>query len=121
MNRTRTRWLLGLVAGLATSATARAADWKPAKTWVFAICCTEWKYDRDLNGSKKGRKDTTFVETLKSRGVPAEQVVTLVDKQGTLSTIKKQFTELLKKTNQDDFLIFYFQGHGNRDVIGSKS
>src|SRR6267142_2492271 len=121
MNRSSTRWLLVLVVALAASTSARAADWEPARTWVFAIGCMEWKFDHKLNQSKKGRQDTVFVETLKARGVPAGQIVCLVDKQGTIAAINKQFTDMLKKTNKGDFLIFYFQGHGNRDVNGTRS
>lgn len=113
--------LLVLIVALAASPSTRADEWEPAKTWVFAIGCTEWKYDRNLNGPKKGRLDNTFVNTLKGRGVPENQVVNLVDKQGTLAAIKKQFVELLTKTRKGDFLIFYFQGHGSRDVTGNKS
>ena len=116
MNRPSTRWLLVLVVAFSASTFARAAEWEPAKTWVFAVGCTEWKYDRKLNQSNKGRQDAVFVETLKARGVPAAQVVYLVDKQGTIGAIKKRFTEMLKKTRNGDFLIFYFQGHGSRDV-----
>ena len=115
------RWPLALIIAFVAPTFARAADWDPAKTWVFAIGCTEWKYDHKLNQSKKARQDGVLVETLKARGVPAGQVVYLVDKQGTIAAIKKQFTEMLKKTNKGDFLIFYFQGHGSRDVSGGKS
>jgi hypothetical protein len=69
----------------------------------------------------EGRQDTAFVETLRERGVPADQVVELVDEKGTLAAIRKQFVALLKKTRKGDFLIFYYCGHGGRVVTGSKS
>ncbi len=121
MNRSLARWLLVLVVASLPASFARAGEWEPAKTWVFAIGCTEWKYDRKLNQSKKARQDAVFVDTLKARGVPTDQIVYLADKQGTIAAIKKQFADMLKKTHKGDFLIFYFQGHGSRDIMGKRS
>jgi hypothetical protein len=114
------RWPLVLVATQVapSAAAAPAVEWNPARTWVFAIACTEWKFDRALKAPKKGRLDLAFVEALKARGVPADQVVLLKDRQGTIAAINKQFPDLLKKTRKDDTLVFYFQGHGGRDVEG---
>ncbi len=93
-----------------------APVWQPAHTWVFAIGCTVWKHDRSMNMPKKGREDTQLMEVFKQRGVPEEQIVFLKDNVGTLANIKKSFVAELAKTHTGDTLIFYFQGHGSRDV-----
>jgi hypothetical protein len=93
-----------------------APAWQPEHTWVFAIGCTVWKHDRSMNMPKEGREDTQLMDVFKQRGVPNDQIVFLKDKAGTLANIKKSFTAELSKTHAGDTLIFYFQGHGSRDV-----
>ena len=95
--------------------------WEPRRTWVFAVSCTVWKFDRSANMPPDGREDSKLIATFKSRGVPEDHIVFLKDQAGTLARIQSSFTELLGKTRPGDTLIFYFQGHGSRDVDGTKS
>ena len=62
-----------------------------------------------------------LIETLKERGVPAEQIVFLKDGAGAIDEIRMKFPEMLKKTRKGDFLIFYFCGHGARDIVDDAS
>jgi hypothetical protein len=112
-----------VLAVLFLPATAAAAPpaWDPARTWVFAVSATEWKFDRTLNMPKKGRQDGELIKTFKDRGVPADHITFLKDKQGTLANIRRSFTNLLNRTGKGDFLVFYFQGHGGRDIDGNTS
>jgi hypothetical protein len=124
-------WFLGSVVLIGLFLAGRAAAepqppkvgaaWEPAKTWVFAISSTEWKYDRALNMPKKSRHDLDLIDTFKTRGVPADHITFLKDKEGTIAHIRQSFKQLLSKTQNGDFLIFYFQGHGSRDINGNKS
>jgi hypothetical protein len=98
-----------------------AAAWDPAKTFVFAVSATEWKYDHKLNMPKKGRHDIDLIAAFKARGVPADQVVFLKDGQGTLAAIRKAFSQVLGRTRPGDTLVFYFQGHGGRDLEKGRS
>lgn len=95
--------------------------WQPRRTWVFAVSCTVYKYDKTLNMPKDGREDLALIAELKSRGVPGDHVVFLKDKDGTIARIRESFTALLHKTQHDDTLIFYFQGHGSRDIEKGRS
>jgi hypothetical protein len=114
-------WAFGLALLLGSRSTAAEASvWNPEKTWVFAISTMEMKF-RELDVSKEGRQDEVLIQTFKDRGVPEDHVVFLEDKEGTLGNIRKSFKKLLEKTAEGDFLIFYFQGHGGRDIEGEKS
>jgi hypothetical protein len=107
--------------GWTATALEKPTSWEPQRTWVFGIGCTVWKHDRSMNMPKKGREDTELMETFKARGVPDDHVVFLKDKEGTLEQIQSSFKKLLKRTKSGDMLIFYFQGHGSRDLDGRKS
>jgi hypothetical protein len=107
--------------GVARATAAEGPVWNPAKTWVFAVSATEWKFDRTLNMPRKGREDAELIDTLKARGVPADHIAFLKDRQGTLAHIRATFDALLARSRKGDFLIFYFQGHGSRDIVGRRS
>src|ERR1051326_7943269 len=114
-------WAFGLALLLGSRSTAAEASvWNPEKTWLFAISTMEMKF-RELDVSKEGRQDEVLIQTFKDRGVPEDHVVFLEDKEGTLGNIRKSFKKLLEKTAEGDFLIFYFQAHGSRDIEGEKS
>ncbi|HLK61326.1 MAG TPA: hypothetical protein VKU00_32550 [Chthonomonadaceae bacterium] len=105
---------IALVFALALGTTDAAASPKadrpePAKTWVFAVSSLVWKYDHGLNMPKKGREDIDFVRVFQNYGVPADHIVFLKDRQGTLKQINARFTELLEKTQSGGTLLFYFQ------------
>lgn len=100
---------------------ATPPSWNPTRTWVFAISSTEWKYDRAANMPKKGRLDSDLIAALEGRGVPKQQIVFLKDKEGTLANIHHSFVELMRKTQKEDTLFFYFNGHGSRDVTKNYS
>ena len=118
----RVVFVVAFFIGASSSATAaESPTWDPTKTWVFAVSATEWKYDRTLNMPRKGREDAELIATLKARGVPADHVAFLKDRQGTLAHIRTTFDALLARSHKSDLLIFYFQGHGNRDIVGRRS
>jgi hypothetical protein len=112
-------FILITTCALNVSAEQKPTSWEPKRTWVFGIGCTVWKNDRSMNMPKKGREDTLLMETFKARGVPEDHVVFLKDKEGTLDQINKSFKQLLNRTKTGDMLIFYFQGHGARDLDSS--
>lgn len=112
------RILLGLLAGvlLAQFSFAQSKQWEPKRTWVFMVCLVEWK-DAETWAPfpQENRKDIVLRETLKSRGVPANQIVYLQDEAATTATVERQFAEFLKKPAPGDWVFVYFEGHGHKD------
>ena len=107
-----------LIPALGQAQTPPHSIWEPGKTWVFAVSCVVWKFDQKLNMPKDGREDMRLMATFKARGVSEDHIVFLKDNAGTIANIKSSFAGLLDKTHPGDTLIFYFQGHGSRDVSG---
>ncbi|MBS0210042.1 MAG: caspase family protein [Planctomycetes bacterium] len=108
----------GLWSGLAVEARA-ALDWDPAHTWVFAVGVLEWQHPDIWPGfpaAMKNRRDAQLVEHFRGCGVPDEQIVFLKDSQAKKAQIQKRFAELLDETDEGDLLVFYYAGHGFREV-----
>jgi Caspase domain len=115
--RNRLAVLFLLVLGLAFVPAARASEadgWEPAKTWVVAVGVLEWQSKNFAPFPKTDRKDAELVELFKKKGVPAEQVVFLSDKEATRERIDKTLAEVLPKAKKDDLLVLYYAGHGGR-------
>lgn len=118
----RPRWVVVLVALAATAAEAHAApprpDWTPARTWVFAVGILEWA-DPDtwppFPEIRKDRADRRLVDFFKGRGVPADHVTYLSDKQATRKRVREAFAKTLARVGPDDLLVVYFAGHGDFD------
>ncbi|MGE3851966.1 MAG: Tudor-knot domain-containing protein [Planctomycetota bacterium] len=96
---------------------AGGPKWDPASTWVFAVGVIEFK--GEMSGwPQEGRKDAELVALLMSRGVAADHVVYLQDKDATRASIDAKFAEFLPKPGEADTLIVYFTGHGSRGDAG---
>lgn len=101
------------------SASLAAEEWNPKRTWAFFVCLVEWK-DKETFGSfpQKNRKDVVLRDTLKARGVPAEQIFYVKDSAATTSFVERSFAEFLKSPAPGDWVIVYFEGHGYKTDDG---
>ncbi|MEO7097342.1 MAG: caspase family protein, partial [Polyangiales bacterium] len=93
--------------------------WDPRKTWAFFVGVLS--FDDPSFGSfpTEGRVDAELVETLRSRGVPDEQIVFLVDGEATKANIESQLAAHLRKAAPGDMLLLYYAGHGHREPDGA--
>src|SRR5262245_61026552 len=93
--------------------------WNPKKTWVFFVGLVEWK-DSETYASfpQKDRQDDVFLQLLKSRGVPPSQIISFKDKQATLAKVRAEFAKFVARPQKDDWLIVYWEGHGDKDDGG---
>lgn len=93
-------------------------DWKPAKTWVFAVGVLDFKEPhvyQPFPYAVPDRRDQQLVDHFKQQGTPEKQVVFLADQQATKAAIEKKLVEQLQQTGEGDLFIFYYTGHGTRD------
>jgi hypothetical protein len=114
--------VLGLFYVLSATPATSAKDlgWQPQKTWVFVVGVLSWKHS-EIYGSfpVKNRRDNTFVDFFKEKGVPPSHVVYLQDNQATQQRIDAAFSEQLSKLGADDLLIVYYAGHGSKSDDGN--
>lgn len=96
--------------------------WKPQKTWVFVIGTLEWK-DSEAFASfpKANRRDAQLVRFFRQKGVRANHIVYLADKQATTSHAQAALDRMLAQTATGDLLFFYFTGHGYQSEDGKKT
>lgn len=109
--------LVGLCATLPTA--ARAIDWNPKHTHVFAVGLLEWQNKSmwpSFPAAVPHRRDAQLVKFFKNAGVPDEQVVYLQDAQATKAHVQHALNKLLDETDDGDLLIVYFAGHGYRNT-----
>lgn len=59
-----------------------------------------------------------FLRSEAGGSVPAENIVFLTDGQASKENIIAKTSELFSKAGKKDRVIFYFNGHGGRDLIG---
>jgi hypothetical protein len=113
-------WVLLLVLLAPGTAGAEAPVWDPARTWVFAIS-SPWFNETDQVPAEDldNRQDTVLIQTFRDREVPDDHIVFLQDEAPTLASVRRAFRELLDKTEEGDFLIFSFNGHGGGGVAFS--
>lgn len=110
--------LLVAVCGASSTCHAEALDWKPKRTWLFAVGLLEWERPDVWAGfpdAVENRSDEQLVEFFRAAGVPDKQIVYLQDKRATKARILERFVKFLEQTDEGDLLIFYFAGHGYRD------
>lgn len=88
---------------------------------IFAIVIGVSDYygtDADLNYADSDAKH--FFSHL-NRAFPNEikrgESVLLLNHKATASLIKEQLTSIFSKATENDYIIFYFSGHGNKGVI----
>jgi len=126
--RERSRLRLRLSAALAIAfcslawtfdaAAQSGLDWRPDKTWVFAVGVLEYQHPdvwRNQPAAKTDRRDVQLVEHFRKTGVPAAQIVYLQDREATQKQIRQSLTQLLEHTRPGELLVLYYTGHGSRD------
>lgn len=101
---------------------AARPTWNPQRTWAFFVGLVEWKDPKEFAPfPQDGRQDKVLLDLLKKRGVPVDQTVYLSDSQATTARIKIEFEKMLAKTQEGDWLLVYFEGHGYKDESGRET
>lgn len=97
---------------------AQAADkWDPQRTWVFFVGLVKWQDEDEFEPfTAEIRKDGTFLESIRKRGVPRDHVMFMQDADATTAVVESRFEQFLKRTRPGDWLIVYFEGHGYKDI-----
>jgi hypothetical protein len=111
--RTFSASVLVIAACTFAQAAAAARDWQPQRTWVFVVGLLKFQH-RDMFNSfpQTNRRDAQLVEFFRQQGVPDEQIVFLKDAQATSRRVENSFPAFLSKAGPNDFLFFYYTGHG---------
>jgi hypothetical protein len=109
-----------IVSGLAGVTRAEPAlDWEPRQTWVFVVGVLQWEHEdmfRGMPEAQADRRDQQLVEFFRTAGVPDKQITYLQDADATKARIEKKVATLLDQTKDGDLLVFYYCGHGSRNV-----
>ncbi len=108
-------WLLLPLVVLLTASTSFAAerDWQPQRTWVFIVGTLKWQHSEMFPSfPQTNRRDAQLADLFRRQGVPAEQMVYLQDERATTRRVRNEFSEMLSRTKDGDFLFVYFTGHG---------
>lgn len=90
----------------------------PKTTWAFLVSTVEHKGGVVEKGWKEGRRDTELAKAFADWGLVADRLVFLKDREGTLPAIKQKMAALLERSKPGDTFVFYFAGHGGRDLLG---
>lgn len=114
--------LPGLLLFTASTGSASARDWQPQRTWVFIVGTLKWKHSKMFESfPQQNRRDAQLADFFRRQGVPAEQMVYLQDEQATTRRVRNEFSGLLSRTKEGDFLFVYFTGHGYKSDDGRQT
>lgn len=100
-----------------TSALARAPLFT-SSTRALVVGVLEFQDPSLADFSSVLRRDAEVARTLVERGVPAANVVTLLDAQATRAAVLDALAAAADATPQGGTLIFYYAGHGTRTQDG---
>lgn len=93
------------------------------KVWVAVVGVSNYR-DTSIVDLDFAKADAVAVRSYyASLGVPADQIIELVDEAATLTSIKRRLgTELVKDANNpDDLVLIYFAGHGEMEADRSSA
>ncbi len=98
-----------------SSAKQAASVWLPEKTRAFVVCLGRFQGEPEGQStwSISERNDPAFVELLRTRGVPREQLVHLADQAATSEAIQTQLAAALAQSKPDETLLIYVGSHGS--------
>jgi hypothetical protein len=113
------RSALGLVLTFLLLTPARSAELVPASTYAVIVGVLKWEGGRLTPFSPRHRKDQELYDLLRARGVPAENLVLLLDDQATRAGVHKALAGLAAKAGKDATFLFYYAGHGSLLADGS--
>src|SRR5690348_7527420 len=105
---------LGLfLALMSLPAAARAAELEPANTYAVIAGVLKWEGGRLTPFPPRHRKDQELYDVLRARGVPAENLVLLLDEKATRDAVHKAIAGLAPKAGKGATFLFYYAGHGS--------
>jgi hypothetical protein len=84
--------------------------WEPRNTWVFAVGVLA--YPDGQAWPDEGRRDAVMVDALQARGVPANQITFIKDRNATIAAVRRAFDAVMANATAEATLWFYFAGHG---------
>jgi len=87
-------------------------DWSNVHAVVVGVL--EWQHPGWSSFSDEDRQDRVLAETLRARGVPAEQLHLLLDEAATRDAIEAALGDACRAADEDATLLFYYAGHGQR-------
>lgn len=91
---------------------------EPANTYAVIAGVLQWQNNALSPFSKFNRKDEELYDTLRKRGVPAENMILLLDEKGTHAGICAAVKTIAAKAKPGATLFFYYAGHGS--PVGGK-
>jgi hypothetical protein len=93
------------------------------KVWLAVVGVSTYR-ERSIPSLAFAREDAVAIrDYYRGIGVPAEQMIELLDENATLANIKRSLgTELVRRANNpDDTVLIYFAGHGQMEADRSSA
>ncbi|MFO0750594.1 MAG: caspase family protein [Myxococcota bacterium] len=96
----------------------RDAAWDPTTTRAFIVSLAGFEGEAPGHTSftTGDRNDGAFADLLRARGVPAANVVLLLDGDATSDAVRARFDAFLAASAPGETLLFYYGSHGGYDA-----
>jgi hypothetical protein len=91
------------------------------KVWMVIVGIADYKYPTYFNPLQYADDDATdvydFYKKPEGGSLPDSQIKILIDKDATRDNILNAINSIYAKANDNDAIIFYFSGHGDKDAF----
>lgn len=107
-----------IVCSIFISGVGRGEDlprWSPENTYVLIVGVLDWQQSSLTTYAKMQRQDVALENQLLARGVPADQITRLLDRDATLKAIERELEDLARRAAPESTLMVYYAGHGMRE------
>ncbi len=95
--------------------------WVPAKTYALVVGVLTFADPKIASFSDRHRKDRELADALVARGVPADHVTVLLDRDATAGAVFEALEKVASAAPPGSTLLFYYAGHGDRREGGAVS
>lgn len=106
---------------LVVASPPKKPGWDPKKTYALVVGVLTFEDPKIASFSDVHRKDEELAGTLLARGVPADHLVLLLDRDATSAAVFSALEKLAKSAPKDATLLVYYAGHGDKAENGAIS
>ena len=94
------------------------SDLVKPRTYAVIVGVARYLHMQSLNFTDDDAyKMYAFLKSPEGGAIPDEQIAILIDESATKERITRKLKEVFSKANENDMVLFYFSGHGEKDGL----
>ncbi len=100
------------------TSTIKKGELVKPRTYAVIVGVARYLHMQSLNFTDDDAyKMYAFLKSPEGGAIPDEQMAILIDESATKEKITRKLKEIFSKANENDMILFYFSGHGEKDGL----